>query len=221
MWYIQTIMTGSRRYLFVSRLAWGLLPSAISGLLCCCFGAGSVLGYLVMKSINLGTSLPNLFDGEWSVAYTNMIVRPLLVFFSNMTVGKIATILLWGCVGLLIYSILSNASAWFRNWRETSRNIQVAGQKVVQHPARKDFWRTTIWRVCLFALFGTLLLFSLPSIWRDLAAVTPNVLMGDLITKRGIITLVILSLKMSFCAHICVVFLRLFLLRVRLFGPVV
>src|ERR1700754_20819 len=98
-------MHSSRYYSLGFRLFRALLPSPISILAGMVASMTIVGGYLVIQSVHIGTSLPDIFDGQWGVAYTNNIVQPLTTIFSNNTVGKASTAFLWGLAGLALYII--------------------------------------------------------------------------------------------------------------------
>jgi hypothetical protein len=176
-----------------------------------------MLVYLVLVSISIGTALPKLLDGEWSVAYTNNIVRPLLVAVSNITLSKALVVLLWGLLGFVVYLAVEYSSHLFRNWRSAEHNVQVTDH-VIKHPGLNEFLLNAVWRLGIFAVFAGIAIWGLQPLLHELSIVGTATIEGDIAKTTNIEQLLLLSAKVILAAHITVVFLRLFLMRTRLFG---
>ncbi|HEX9153645.1 MAG TPA: hypothetical protein VF809_02390 [Candidatus Saccharimonadales bacterium] len=203
---------------FIYRFIRSLLPSPISALLCGCFGALIVGGYIVVQSISIGTSLPGIFEGEWGVSYTNNVVRPLLSISSNLTIGKVFVILLWGLAGLCIYAAIAYVSLLYKSWRDAQKNIQISGRSVVKHPGLHQFITAAAWRIAVTAVFAHILLIGVQPVFNELAGLAPNAVEGDLLTTNGLYSIFLLIIKISLLAHAFVVFARLMAMHARLFS---
>jgi hypothetical protein len=207
-----------RRTSFAYRLARALLPSPISALLCICMGISLVGVYLVVLSVTLGTSLPSLFDGEWGVAYTNNIVRPLLSLFSNITLNKVLFLGMWGLGGLAVYFLLEYAVLLVRNARRAEHDIQYTATGIIRHPAIASFFAAALWRACVLAVFIPLLTITLHSPVAELGGLAPKAVLGHLGAARTISQLLLLAVQFALFGHVIVTFLRLFAMRMRLFS---
>jgi hypothetical protein len=203
---------------FIYRLGRSMLPSPMSGLLCVLAGIGIVGGYLLMMSVSLGTSLPSLFDGEWGVWYTNHIVQPLLTVFSNLTLNKLVFLGLWGLAGLITYFLLEYGVRALRNARSAEHDIQITATGIIRHPAMSSFFVAALWRVFILATFLPLLIIAILNPVESLSSLAPKAVLGDISGSSTILRVIWLALQFSFCAHLLVVFLRLFAMRMRLFG---
>lgn len=60
---------------------------------------------IVLQSVDIGTSLPGLLDGQWSIAYTQYVVQPLTELLSSEKLNKALVAALWGLAGFVIYVI--------------------------------------------------------------------------------------------------------------------
>jgi hypothetical protein len=207
----------AQTFTFAHRLARSILPSPISALLCICFGAGSMLVYLVLASVSIGTALPKLLDGEWAAAYTNNIVRPLLVAFSNITLSRVLIILLWGLLGFVVYLVVEYSSHLFRNWRSAEHNVQVTDH-VIKHPGLAEFLLNAVWRLGVLAIFAGIAAWGLQPLLHQLSVAGEATIEDGITAANNVAQLLLLTAKVILAMHIIVVFLRLFLMRTRLFG---
>lgn len=200
------------------RLSRSLLPSGISGLLCLFFGALVVGIWVLSISLEFGTSLPHLFDGEWSVLYTNTVLQPLLTVIHNPIINKLLFVLLFGIAGLAIYFLGNGASATIANWREAQHFIRVAPTGAITHPGIKLFVITLLFR--LFVLMAALYtgINLVPLLTANTAALAPLVVTGMLPFYEIAAQLLLSVVTWTVAAHLFVVALRLVLLRMRLFG---
>lgn len=195
------------------------IPSAISLVLCLLAGGVIVLGALLNQSITLGTALPDLFEGEWGLAYTNSVVRPILALFSNLTFNKMLYLMAWGLAGCLVYILLSYASLLFRDAYGATHDIQwMSRNQVVQRPALKEFWAGFVWRLGVFVVLvpAFLLVLQIPLGWLNRNA--PDVVLGHFSTSDAVAHLVITAFGLAFAGHLLVVTLRLLTQRTRIFG---
>lgn len=200
------------------RFLQALAPSALSLLVCLSLGVGVIVAYLILISVSLGTSLPALFDGEWGVEYTNNVVRPILAFFSNLTLGNIMVIVLWGLAGFAVYLIVEMITHVHKSWRETTQNVQITYTGLAPHPGLRSFLVAAAWRLGVTIVFVTIAFFGLQAILHQMGSIAPKAVLGSLPTGTTIRHLAILAAELAAANHVCVVFLRLVTMRVRLFG---
>jgi len=198
------------------RLIRSLLPSPISGVGCICFGILIVAFYMLIQSITIGTSLPDLFDGEWGVLYTNTIVQPLATLFNNETANKVAIIFVWGFFGLVCYVVVEYISSTIKNLREARSNVQVTVERVVWHAGVKEFLTALAWRVGVLVVFAFIAVTVLQPVLESLAILAPNTILGGTDTSELVQRLALLCAAWTIIGHLGVVFLRLFMMRVRL-----
>ena len=205
------------RYTTVQLLRRSLLPSSTSGLLCACFSIILIAVHCLLLSVSAGTALPDLFDGQWATAYTNTVVRPIDVLFANLTFNSVLTMLMWGAAGLAVYSVGEFLIHLYRDGREAAHDVQLAGRYIIRHPVRREFFVRLIWRasVLLVALALFVAVHPLPE---RLLAVDGKLIVGAFSLAASAWRLAFAIVAWTVLAHCFVVFLRLFLMRTRLFG---
>ena len=212
------MITGTTRLPTLYRLGRTLLPSGISGLLCLFFGAMVVGIWLLNISLEFGTSLPHLFEGEWSVLYTNNVLQPLLTLIHNPVINKLLFLLAFGIAGVAVYFLGNGTSATITNWHEAHHFIRVTPTGDVTHPGIKLFIITLLFRllVLMGALFAGINL--VPLLVTNIAALAPLAVTGVLPFYEIATELLLCVVTWTIAAHLFVVALRLILLRVRLFS---
>lgn len=210
-------MISHQDHSFGHLLLRALLPSPLSGILCACFGVATVTAYLIMQSVSLGTSLPHWLDGEWSIAYTNHVVQPLLAFFTDFKVENALFVLGWGATGLVVYLLVEFVVRGWRGWRAAETNIQLTDRTVLRHAGQRSFYLEALWRMGVLVVFGLTFVLGVSPVLHSLAALAPEAVLGRL-SGAELPGLFLLAAKTTLLAHAGVVFLRLFLSRVRLFG---
>lgn len=171
---------------------------------------------LLLQSVTVGTSLPGILDGQWSIAYTEHVVQPLTELLSNNTLNKLIVAGLWGAAGFLVYLGFEFAVHSMKNLRENKTNIRMARGNVLEHPAAESFWKPVIWRVSILILAIAFFVAAQPLISNALDA-THAVLLSEHLLQDGLrVLLSILEWMVVF--HGIVVLLRLYTMRTRLFG---
>ena len=210
------VSAGSRTNL--DRFAVTLLPSMASAPLCCLFGAAVVGLWLLGVSVNIGTSLPRLFDGEWSVFYTNSVVQPVLVFMHNPIINKILFVLAFGVLGLAVYALGGAAVAAAGSWREAHHFIRVTHTGAVTHPGERSFLAVVTIRLVVSAIALAAAVNFLPPLIDATASLAELTVEGVLPFVVSIPELLLLAGAWSLVAHFAVVTLRLLWLRIRLLG---
>lgn len=125
--------------------------------------------------------------------------------------------LLWGMAGLAVYSVGEFVFRLYRDGREAGRDVQFVGQRVIQHPARREYMIRVIWRasVLLVALALVVVVHPLPA---NLLAADARLIAGAFSLAASIRRLVFAIICWTILAHCFVIFLRLFSMRTRLFG---
>jgi hypothetical protein len=210
-------MIGHKDYSFGRLLLRAVLPSPLSGVLCVGFGVLLVGTYMVVQSLSIGTSLPKVLDGQWSISYTNNIVQPLLTFFTDFKTENALVILGWGLLGLAVYMLLELGTRTLRDLRTAEHNIQITDRAVLRHVGMKAFFTEALWRLGVLVVFGIIFALGISPVAHELATIAPQAVLGDL-AQRQWPQLLLLAAELALLAHAGVVFLRLFLSRVRLFS---
>jgi hypothetical protein len=170
-----------------------------------------------MQSVSLGTSLPGWLDGEWSIGYTNNVVRPLLTFFTDFKTENALVVLGWGALGLAVYMLVEFGVHTIGDLRSAEHNIQLTDRTVLHHVGIKSFFAQAFWRLGVLAVFGIIFALGVSPVLRALATIAPKAVLGDL-ARHEWPQLLLLAGELALLMHALVVFLRLFLSRVRLSG---
>jgi hypothetical protein len=200
------------------RLLHTVLPSSVDVLISITVALVVVGGYLLGQSVSIGTSLPDIFDGEWGIAYTNNIVQPLASIFSNNTVGTAAVAFMWGLAGLALYILIEMVTRTYRGLREANSYIQLTDSAIVRRPSLRSFFVVLLWRIATVAVFSLLLAVLIFPVMHSLGAAAPQIVLGQLMTVDVTKRLASLILGVALSFHVIVVFLRLFLMRMRIFS---
>jgi len=210
-------MIDNKHYSAPYLIGRSLLPSAISGLLCGCFSLLLIGVHLLLLSLSIGTALPQILDGQWGIAYTNAIVQPLQTLFNNLAFNNILGVMLWGVAGLATYLLIEYVMHLHSGWRHAEDDIQIVGEQIIYHPARRSFLTTVLWRVCILIIFIAVFVIAQLPLQR-LLATDPGLVIGGLSLTSSVRKLTLELVGWTLFAHSVVVFLRLILMRTRLFG---
>lgn len=176
--------------------------------------------HVLFFSLNKGSFTPGLSSNGWIQTYTDFIIHPLETFFHNSTLNTILTSVVWGLVGLVIYTVLETVINATTAWYSDKRNVHIVDNKRIQlHPLRRTLLARAMWRVLisivlvlLVVLTGTLshgVLVSLDKALNGRSTMT-------IIEQVGLTILVWTAL-----IHCFVVLLRLFMLRTRVMGELI
>ena len=209
-------MAVTKQYTTLHLLVRSLLPSAVEGLACLCFGMFAVAMHVLFKTLSSGNELPIFFDGRWAAAYTSHVVRPLQELFANQTFNNGLVIALWGFVGLCVYLLIEYSVNLFKAWRREQTDIQYLGPSTIRHPMRRTFVATVVWRIGVAILAALFFIAIQPVINRLLA--DPQLLTDDFSLSSVVGDLALTFVGWAVLAHCVVVLLRLFLMRTRLFA---
>lgn len=180
-------------------------------------GGGLILLYVIILSTSIGTSMPELFYGEWGIVYTNHVVQPLLTILHDMTITTIGTLVGWGVLGLLVYFVLEYMGHTYQKWSRAEHDIAMNGRQVVPHPARKYFFTAALWRLGVLLIFSVLFIFGAQVPIYRLSLLAPDLVLGGRDVWSTVRVLLPLIAEFALFAHLIVVFLRLFMMRVRIF----
>ncbi len=210
-------MVNNKHYSTPYLIGRSLLPSAMSSLLCLCFSILFIGVHLLLLSLNIGTALPQFFDGQWGIMYTNNIVQPLETLFNNLAFNNVLVIILWGIAGLGTYFLVEYVIHMQSGWHHAENDIQIVGGKIIYHPARRSFITTVLWRNCILIVFVAIFIFAQVPLQR-LLGTDPELVVGGLSLVASVRRLTLELVGWTLFAHSVVVFLRLFLMRTRLFG---
>lgn len=211
-------MHENKSYSTLYLIGRSLIPSAIGVAVCLCFGACLIGLHMLMLSLSLGTSLPTVLDGQWGIAYTNSIVQPLQTLFNNLAFNNVLIIVLWGVAGLATYFLFEYIVYIRRDWRAAENEIQMVGERrIVLHPARATFLLTVLWRMGVLVA-AAIVFIAMQPLLQFLVSADSAIVAGDLPIRVSILKITLELVGWAVCAHGFVVFLRLFLMRTRLFG---
>lgn len=193
-----------------------LKPSGISLFLCILIAVILVGINIVLQSVDVGTALPGILDGQWSVAYTENIVQPLTELLSSNTLNKGLIAALWGTAGFVVYICFEYFIHWSRDLRDSRNNIRMARGNVIEHPLVQTFWNRVIWHVGIIVA-GIIFLIAVQPLLRNALSVATDVLFSKDLVRDGLRVVVAVT-EWAFVLHGLVVFLRLYTTRTRLFG---
>lgn len=191
-------------------------PSVVSGFLCVIVAFLLVAANVVLQSVGVGTALPGLLDGQWSIAYTQHVVQPLTELLSSNTLNKFLIATLWGAAGFVVYIGFEYVVHMSRSLRESQESIRMARGNVIERPLVASFWRAVGWRIGVIVA-GLLFLALVQPILNHALGVPQDVLLDTNLLRDGLMVLLAVA-EWTFVLHGLVVFLRLYSQRTRLFG---
>lgn len=194
-----------------------LIPSGMSAFLCITAGFFLVITHVVLLSVSFGTVLPGVLDGQWSAAYTDVIVQPLSSFFTNGALNKFLVAALWGIVGLTVYTGFEYALHSYYTVKDAQRTVALnqAGEWE-QSPLQQYFIQAVMWRAGILVLAIVFFVAYQPLLKMALD-VAPRLIVSKNLTE-DIIRAVIAAFSWALFWHGCVVLIRLYTKRTRLFS---
>jgi hypothetical protein len=193
-----------------------LTPSLISFYLCVLLSAFLLAAHLLLLSAAQGTSLPGLLNGRWATFYTNTVVQPIETLINNSSINDIMTVVLWGVFGLVVYSILESITVLVREGRQAEQDMQW-GQRILHHPMRRAYIITMLWRASVLLLGFTAVTMISP-VPLSLLEADARLVAGSYDLSGGLQQLGLALISWTLIMHMLVIFLRLLLLKPRLFG---
>lgn len=215
-WYTDDKMSLRQMYTTKQLIKRSLLPSGMSFLLCLVLGFGLVAINIVLLSVDVGTSLPGILDGQWAIAYTQHVVQPLTTFLSNNTFNKLLVALLWGLAGFTMYVGFEYVMHWKKTLRDTQHDVQMARGAIVEHPMQDEFWKMVRWRVIVIACTLVFIVIMQPLLSHAMKVAPEFVVSKDLVNDGVMAGIAMLEWAIFF--HGMVVALRLYTMRTRMFG---
>lgn len=210
-------MPARKPYTNLELVRRSLLPSPTSFMACLMFGILLIAVHMLLLSVANGTALPMIFDGEWGTLYTNTVVRPLTVLFTNRTFNNVLTVIVWGLLGLCVYSLVEMVTHIYKEAREAQQDVRVGYRSLVLHPDRPVFLKKLLWRSIMFILI-VLFLIAIQPIMQYLLLGDAKLIEGSLNLLQSLRQLGLALIGWMLLAHIFVVLLRLLVMRTRLFG---
>jgi len=193
-----------------------IFPSAGEGLACFMIALIFILSDIVLQSVNVGTSLPGVLDGQWAIWYTDHVVQPLTTFLSNNTLNKLIVAILWGSAGFIVYVSFEYYMRWRRTLRYSQHDVQMARGQIVERPMYDEFWKTVKWRVGVIIGFVIFLFVMQPALGYAADAVQTFVVSKNL--ARDSLQIGLAILIWATMLHGIIVGIRLFVQRTRIFG---
>jgi len=209
-------MPSKTKYSNTRLLLRSLKPSGISAFLCVIVGFVLVAVNIVLQSVDVGTALPGLLDGQWSISYTEHVVQPLTELLSSNTLNKGLVAVLWGVAGFVVYVGFEYLVHTLRGLRESRENIRMARGNVIERPLMASFWADLLWRFAVVIIGIIFFALTLPLLGHALGVSQTVLLDTDLAHNAMLIAWAIA--EWTFVLHGLVVFLRLYTKRTRLFG---
>jgi hypothetical protein len=193
-----------------------LVPSAI-GIICYLLAGLIVAGAHALSLSTSGSAFPTSTNDTFMLFYANYIIGPLTRVLNSDTLSNGTLILFWGVCGWIIFEVVAVVVRAIGQLRETNRDISVPSEGVVvRHPLEgalltRFAWRISVWvvAVCYTLAITPAIQWCLSNGERLLGTGTAAqaVLIG--ISTIGVWALII---------HGYIIFLRLYLLRTRVFG---
>lgn len=175
------------------------------------------IAHVVLLSLSVGTSLPGILDGQWSIAYTESVVRPLSAFFANNVLNKILVASLWGIVGLGVYMGFEYAIHTYNTAKETQRQVALnTGSQWQRSPLQGYFIQAVLWRLGVIVA-AVLFLAAMQPLLRFALDTAPKAVVSQNLAADSL-QLIGAALVWMLLFHGLVVLLRLYTMRTRLFG---
>jgi hypothetical protein len=209
-------MSQRQKYTTAQLILRSLTPSAANMFFCITVAFLLVGINIVLQSVDLGTALPGILDGQWAIFYTENVVQPLTQLLSSNTLNKFLIALLWGMAGFVVYVGFEYALHSMQSVRENRTNIRMARGNVIERPLANSFVQALVWRVVVLAC-GILFLILVQPLLHHALGVASSVLLSSNLSRDGLRVLGAIA-EWAFVLHGFVVFLRLYTLRTRLFG---
>jgi hypothetical protein len=190
----------------------------MSAALCILAAISMVFGTLLITSVSLGTALPTIFSGDWAVAYTNDVVRPLLALLANVTLTNGVFLALWAIVGLAVYFAIDYGIRSFRGLRTARHAVRFTAEGVTAHSTMSTFLVALVWRLGVLVLILPLLIVAMQYTLSRVNSTAPNIVVGAATGRELVLQLAVLIVMCTGVFHLFVVCTRLFTMRVRLFS---
>ena len=176
--------------------------------------------HILFFSLNRGSFTPGLSSNAWIQNYTNFIIHPLETFFHNSTLNTLLTAVVWGLVGLVIYTVIEAAINSFNSWHADKTDVRIVDSHKIQlHPLRNMLLTRALWRL-LISILVVLLVILTGTISHNVLVSMDNALNGHsvlAIVKHIGLTVVVWTLLI----HCYVILLRLFMFRTRIMGELI
>ncbi|HSX07476.1 MAG TPA: hypothetical protein VLG11_01130 [Candidatus Saccharimonadales bacterium] len=196
-----------------------MLPS-IAGLIGSFFILIMIMAvHVLLLSVQAGTLWSEIYDGYFSIFYTNVLVQPLLTLFHSSVVGVLASALVWSLAGGILYALVEWGVYSVRNFRAAERNIQYAGKVYVEHPLQRNFLIRAVIRLFIGLGLVALVVVALPYL-QFLSNVDHSILLGTAATAQVVAQIGEALLIGIGLLHAFIVLLRLYNFRTRLFGEI-
>jgi hypothetical protein len=209
-------LTSKPKYSTAFLIKRSLKPSAVSLFFCVVIAVAMVVSNIVLQSVDAGTALPGLLDGQWAIAYTDHVVQPLTQLLNSNTLNKLLIAALWGLAGFIVYIAFEYLLHSAKALRESRSNIRIARGNVVQHPMVESFWQSVWWRIGVI-IAGIVFLIAVQPLLNNALGVADRVLFNDDLMADGL-RVALAAAEWVVVLHGVVVFLRLYTMRTRLFG---
>jgi hypothetical protein len=206
-------------YLFLR----SLLPT-IASFIASSIIAFAVIGvHVLLLSINDGAMLPHSFDtlgGNWSPIHVTRPGSPFGTVVHNSYVKTGVFIVLWALVAWVAFKLVEMVVMAVRSMREDQKSVYVPAEMViVHHPLRRALAARLAWRFCILVIAVSLAMLAQP-LMQHIWIWDKQISQAD--TLPGVLRyLLVVYAAWMVLLHMSLVFLRLFLLRTRVYGEMV
>lgn len=193
-----------------------LLPSPISAAICLLLGFMLATFIVVASNLSEKASVSGNQVNSLAATYASHLVSPLEALWRNQAVAYVATALLWGLVGFLVYTLFEHVFAAYADWRKKD-NYKLTSVGASEYaPQEKERFFRLVWRIGIVVGAFGLFLAVQPVLLQVVLAEGQFVPFVWSPSTIGSFLLQVITWAALF--HGCVMALRLFFLRTRLFG---
>lgn len=193
-----------------------LTPSPSSAFICLMVAALFVVSGVILSSVNYGTALPGVLEGQWAITYTQYVVQPLTNIFTNASFNKSFVAVMWGIIGLIGYVAFEYGIRTWRSVKQARHDVAVQQGTVLMSPTQRDNNRAILWRIVMIVAAIVFLIAMQPLLRHATGAPTQFIKSQDLGADG--LRLFFAVLEWALFWHGMVAFLRLYSMRTRMFG---
>lgn len=200
---------------FYQAMLIGMSPSPESTICCIIFGGVATLWHMVYTSLNFGTIAPDAYGGYLGLLYTNTIVGPLQTLLNNTLFNSAGGLVLWGLIGLVVFELINFVITFGRLYHEADGKMSFSREaRTIRSKLKADVIYRFLWRIFIAILTLGILAAMRPLFHYALSA--DRALVTTKLSTTTFVPIVCSCLIWALALHIIIVFLRFYLLRIRL-----
>lgn len=192
-----------------------LLPSPLSAAGCFVTAIIIVFSQVLYISLEYGTILPGVFDGELATVYTNYVVSPVSQLLHTEYTGHLAAVVVWALAGLLLYELVVYAFRELQEWRQASeKQVFFQPRGLIRRRLLGQLIAHVAWRTCVVSV-------GLASLWvirvvLHYIYITETEITTSLPVAHLLWAILVAAALWMLILHWCLALLRLYLFRTRL-----